>query len=184
MRVEMDHTQGNGARSALQRRSRRFALITAVMAIALLAAIIATFAYVAIFRPDDVPELLVLYALYWFPTLFYAWGLAAISLIFVDIGKGALFGPAVGRGLRRLGVALIAGGAINLVTIRLLHNAWLPRGFSDGTTRPFSGLEFDPAYLILVLVGFALVLLAQLLQLAETYRARATELEAELDEFL
>ena len=181
----MDHpTQSNVAQSALQRRSRHFALITAVMAVALLAAIVATFAYVAIVRPEDVPELLILYALYWFPTLFYAWGLAAVSRIFVDIGKGALFGPAVGRGLRRLGAALIGGGAINLLTILLLHNARLPRGFSDGTTQPFSGLEFDPAYLVLILVGFALVLLAQLLQLAERYRARAAELEAELDEFL
>lgn len=181
----MDYpTQRNGPRSALQRRSRLFALITAVMAVALLTAIIFTFAYVAIFRPGDVPELLILYGLYWFPTLFYAWGLVAVSLIFVDIGKGALFGPAVGRGLRRLGAALIAGGAVNLIIIRVLHNAQVPHGFSDGTTRPFSGLEFDPAYLVLILVGFALVLLAQLLQLAEAYRARATELEAELDEFL
>ena len=154
------------------------------MAAALLAALVATFVYVPVFRPEDVPELLILYALYWLPTLFYAWGLGAISLIFVDIGKGALFGPAVGRGLRRLGAALIGGGAINLVTILLLHNASLPAGLSDGTTRPFSGLEFDPAYLVLILVGFALLLLAQLLQLAETYRARAAELEAELDEFL
>ena len=179
-----DPDQGSVARSALQRRSRRFALVTAAMAAALLASIVVTFAYVALFRPQDVPELLILYALYWFPALFYAWGLAAVSLIFVDIGKGALFGPAVGRGLRRLGAALIGGGAVNLVTILLLHNASLPHGLSDGTTKPFAGLEFDPAYAVLILVGFALVLLAQLLQLAEAYRARAAQLEAELDEFL
>ena len=172
------------AGTALQRRSRRLAVITAAMAAGLLAGIVSTIAYVAIYRPDDMPELLILYGLYWFPSLFYAWGLAAVSLIFVEIGKGALFGPAVGRGMRRLGAALIGGGAINLITILLLHNARLPEGFSDGTTQPFAGLEFDPAYLVLILVGLALVLLAQLLQLAETYRAKATELQAELDEFL
>jgi hypothetical protein len=172
------------AQAALQRRSRRFALITAVLAAGLLAAIVSTFAYVAIFRPADVPELLILYALYWFPTLFYVWGLAAVSLIFVDVGRGALFGSAVGRGLRRLGIALIGGGAVNLLIIHVLHNAQVPTGFSDGTTRPFAGLEFDPAYVVLILVGFALLLLAQLLQLAETYRTRAAELEAELDAFL
>lgn len=154
------------------------------MAAGLLAAIVSTIAYVVIFRPDDVPELLILYGLYWLPTLFYAWGLTAVTFIFVEIGNGGLFGPAVGRGMNRLGAALIGGGAINLVTILLLHNARLPGGFSDGTTQPFSGLEFDPAYVVLILVGFALLLLAQLLQLAESYRARATELEAELDEFL
>ena len=179
-----DREHGERVQRALQRRSRRFGLATAAMAGALLAAIVASFAYVAAFRPQDVPELLVLYALYWFPALFYAWGLAAVSLIFVEIGRGALFGPAVGRGLRRLGTALIGGGAVNLVTLFLLHNATLPGGLSDGTTRPFAGLEFDPAYVVLILVGCALVLLAQLLQLAEGYRSRATRLEAELDEFL
>lgn len=168
----------------IQRRSRQFAVATVLMGLIIVGAFIATMASAFLAPAADQPELQVLYAVYWFPTLFYLWALIAIRRTFRDIGAGALFGPAVARGLRQVGWALLTGGIVNLIIIRIIQNSYLPRGFSTGETHLFRGINFDPAYVMLILIGLALLLLGQLIQAAADETARAKRLETELGEFL
>jgi hypothetical protein len=172
------------AQTEIQRRGRQFALLTGLLALVILGAFAISMGRAFSAPPADRPALPVLYAVYWFPSLFYVWALIAIGRTFRDIGRGALFGSTIARGLRHVGWALLIGGIVNSFIIRVVHNSYLPRGFSTGETHAFRGLSFDPAYIMLVLIGLALLLLARLIQAAADERARADRLEAELGEFL
>ncbi|MEA3041554.1 MAG: hypothetical protein QOC65_1043 [Sphingomonadales bacterium] len=168
----------------LRRRSRQFAASVAVLVVLLAAGMGASMLSAVYGPPRDAPERTILYALYWTPAVLYLWGLAAIAVAFRDVAQGALFVPAVERGLRHLGWSLILGGAANLAVVQLLHGATLPRGFADGRTQIFAGFGFDPAYLVLVLVGASILLVSRLIRIGAEYRERSRLLEAELDEFL
>jgi len=168
----------------IQRRSRQFATATVLLGLVIVVAFLVTMGSAFRAPAVDQPELQVMYAVYWLPSLFYLWALVAIRRTFLDIGAGALFGPAVARGLRRVGWALLIGGTVNLIVIRVIQNSYLPRGFSTGETHLFRGLNFDPAYVMLILIGLALLLLGRLLKAAADHSARAERLEAELDEFV
>jgi hypothetical protein len=168
----------------IQRRSRQFATATVLLGLVIVAVFAVTMASAFRAPAADQPELQVMYAVYWLPTLFYLWALLAIRRIFLDIGSGALFAPAVAKGLRQIGWALLSGGAVNLVVIRVIQNSYLPRGFSTGETHLFRGLNFDPAYVMLILIGLALLLLGRLMTAAADQSARAERLETELGEFL
>jgi len=168
----------------IQRRSRQFATATVAMGLVIVGAFAVTMGSAFRAPAADQPELQVMYAVYWVPSLFYLWALVAIRRTFLDIGAGALFAPAVALGLRQVGWALLAGGAVNLIIIRIIQNSYLPRGFSTGETHVFRGLNFDPAYIMLILIGLALLLLGRLIKAAADESARAKRLETELGEFL
>ena len=168
----------------IQRRSRQFATATVLMGVVIVGAFAVTMGNAFRAPAADQPELQVMYAVYWLPTLFYLWALVAIRRTFRDIGAGALFAPAVARGLRQVGWALLTGGIVNLIVIRIIQNSYLPRGFSSGETHLFRGLNFDPAYVMLILIGLALLLLSQLIKAAADESAKAKRLETELTEFL
>jgi hypothetical protein len=172
------------SQTGLRARSRQFAALTALLGLALVAGILLSFGAALLGPPQDVAARAILYVLYWFPALFYLWGLAAIRRAFIDMARGALFGPAVARGLRHLGWALLLGGTAAAAVLHVLQSASLPGGFADGTVKPFAGTGFDPAHLMLVLVGAALLLLARLLRIADDYRQRSRKLEAELEEYV
>jgi hypothetical protein len=167
--------------AALRRQSGLFAKFTLVLALALVAGIATCLASLPLRSGGDPDWLMGLHLLYWFPSLFYLWVLVAVRRTFADVAKGALFGPAVARGLRHLGWALIVGGILNTALAPLLQTARLPSGFADGRTLIFG---FDSAYLVLSLVGAAVLLLARLIRTAADYQAKNEALEAELDEFL
>ena len=168
----------------IQRRSRQFATATVLLGLVIVGVFAVTMGSAFRAPAADQPELQVMYAVYWLPSLFYLWALVAIRRTFVDIGAGALFAPAVARGLRQVGWALLVGGMVNLIIIRVIQNSSLPRGFSTGETHLFRGLNFDPAYVMLILIGLALLLMGRLITAAAEARARTEQLEAELGEFL
>lgn len=174
----------DSAETEIQRRSRQFAVITTVLALIIITAFALTMASALTAPAADRPELPILYAVYWFPTLFYLWALVAVRRTFGDIGRGALFGPTVARGLRHVGWSLLIGGTVNSIIIHIVQSAFVPAGFSTGETHAFRGLKFDPAYIMLILIGLALLLLAKLIAAAAEQRARADRLESELGEFL
>ena len=167
-----------------QRRSRQFATATALLGLVIVAAFAVTMGSAFRAPAVDQPERQIIYGVYWLPSLFYLWALVAIRRTFLDIGAGALFAPTVARGLRQVGWGLLVGGTFNLIVIRVIQNAYLPRGFSTGETHVFRGLNFDPAYVMLILIGLALLLLGRLIKAAAEQSARAERLEAELDDFL
>jgi hypothetical protein len=170
----------NDAQAALRRQSGLFARITLLLA-SILAAGIAICMASALLVPRDPGQLALLHALYWFPSLFYLWVLIAVRRAFVDIAAGALFGPAVERGLRHLGWCLVAGGILSTLLAPWVRSGPLPAGFVDGRTQVFG---LDSVDLVLALVGVAVLLLSRLLNLAGAYRSRSQALEAELKGFL
>jgi hypothetical protein len=174
----------HSAETEIQRSGRQFAFITGLLALVIFAALAVSMGVAFSAPPADRPALPLLYAVYWFPSLFYVWALIAIRRTFRDIGRGALFGPSIARGLRHVGWALLIGGAVNSFIIGVVHNSYVPQGFSTGDTHAFRGLSFDPAYIMLVLIGLALLLLARLIKAAADERSRADRLESELGEFL
>ena len=171
------------AEDAIRRRSRQFATATALLALLIIGVFAFTMVTALTAPARDRQALVVLYGVYWFPSLFYLWALVAIRRTFLDIGRGSLFAMAVAKGLRQVGWALLIGGAVNSLIIRVVQSAYLPGGFSTGETHAFRGVEFDPAYIMLILIGLALLLLARLVHAAAEERARADRLEAELSEF-
>ena len=168
------------AQAALRRQSRLFAGLTLLLALVLAAGIVVCMAS-ALLAPRDSGALALLHALYWFPSLFYFWVLIAVRRAFVDIAAGALFGPAVERGLRHLGWCLIAGGILSTLLAPWVRSGPLPPGFVDGRTQVFG---LDSVDLVLALVGIAVLLISRLLALAGAYRNRSHALEAELRGFL
>lgn len=174
----------DSAETAIQRRGRQFASVTALLALVIIGAFSLSMGSAFTAPPADRTGLAALYAVYWVPSLFYLWALMALRRTFGDIGRGALFGSTVARGLRHVGWALLIGGIVNSIIIRIVQNSYLPGGFSTGETHAFRGLSFDPAYVMLVLIGLALLLLAKLIKAAAEQAERADRLEAELGEFL
>jgi len=155
----------------IRRRSRQFATATMLLGLVIVAVFAVTMASAFRAPAADQPELQVMYAVYWLPSLFYLWALLAIRRTFLDIGAGSLFASAVARGLRQVGWALLTGGIVNLIVISIIQNSYLPRGFSTGDTHVFRGLNF------------ALLLLSRLIRVAADQSAKAERLETELGEF-
>ena len=168
---------------AIRRRSGHFATATAALAALMALAVAISIARTLAAPAQDQPELSILHGIYWMPTFFYLWAALAIRRTFSDVAKGAIFAPAVATGLRRVGWALILGGALNSITIRIVQSASLPRGFSFGDAYAFRGTKVDAAYFTLVIVGLALLLLGRVLQAAAELQQRSERLQAELDEF-
>ena len=76
----------------IQRRSRQFATATVLLGLVIVVAFLVTMGSAFRAPAVDQPELQVMYAVYWLPSLFYLWALVAIRRTFLDIGAGALFG--------------------------------------------------------------------------------------------
>jgi hypothetical protein len=131
------------------------------------------------------PEIFLLRTVYVLPAAFYLWALLALWRTFRDIGGGATFEPAIARGLRQLGWALLGSGVASAFLVPLIAISILRAGRASGTI-PAGGHhgQVDAAHLMLVLVGIAILLVARLFAMAAQYRARKDELETELSEFL
>jgi hypothetical protein len=102
------------------------------------------------------------------PMLFYLFALWTVRRAFTELAGGAMFAAVVPRLLARVGWALAAGGAAQVVATPWLLRALAGRG---------AFLFFDPAAITLGVVGLLLVVLAGLL-------ARGAAMQAELDGFL
>lgn len=170
--------------SRLKPMADRFALVTSVAGLAIIAVFAWTMMAALRGPPEDLPALPILYAVYWFPTLFYLGALAAFYRTFRDLGRGALFAPTIATGLRRGGWLLLVGGGVNVLVIKVVQSATLPSGFSTGDIHAFRGVEFDPAYLVVMATGLTLLLLARLLQIAAAQHEDSKRLEAELESFV
>lgn len=179
-----DRTKGLEVQS---RRLRRFTSLIAILLAGIICASVAAALRAAgsPAAPLDRSELLVAQALFWLPSFFYLWALLAIRAIFGNLARGATFEPAVAKGLQHVGLAMIGGAATSAVVVPNLTRIVIQTGLVRGETRPFQGiLHFDLAYLVLGVVGLALILLARLLGRAAELQAEAQALRSELDEFL
>lgn len=169
----------------LRRQSGRFATLVIAM-VMLLVAVIA----LSLFGISQVPEarlagIIVRQAIDWLALVFYLWGLFAIRRTFRDIAAGGLFEPAISRGLRHLGLAVLGGSAASAVVVPNLRRLAMRTGLLEDTLRPWEAVaHFDVAFVMLGVVGFALILLSRLIGVAGDFRARANALETELGEFL
>jgi len=112
--------------------------------------------------PDPLAEFL--------PSLVYLWGLFRLRGALAAIAAGELFGPAVERALRDLGIALVAGTALDIAVLpNLLF--W--------TLGPGHGglLRFDVGNFCAGAMGAGLLVIARLVRTAAAMRE-------ELDGFL
>lgn|GEM_PF-2622607 len=172
-----------------RRQSGRFASVTGFTTILVIALMLFNVFHnlrsaVAGALPGGASEALLSAALFWLPGFFFLWGLWAIWRIFKGISRGDLFGPAIGAGLTQLGWALLGGGAASAVAVPNLLRWSIEAGLVSGITRKHQGiLHFDMAYVMLVLLGGAILLLGKLIRRAGEYRAESVKLQAELDEF-
>ena len=169
----------------LRAASRYFALATLVMTLLLLVFMGAMLLEEGSDPANARTEMLVLHTAYLLPGLFYLWALLALRMTFRDIGRGATFEPAIARGLRQLGWALLGSGVASTFLVPLIAVPIIRRGMASGTIEPGRhSSQIDAAYLMLVLVGIAILLVARLFAMAADVRARNQALEAELGEFL
>ena len=175
------------AGSGLRRQSGRFATITmiAMLLLGLVMLLTVRLSILGVERGmSSGPDAWVRLALFWLPSFFYLWGLWAIRRIFRDLARGAMFQPAVGAGLTQLGWAIVGGAVASAVAVPNLLRWSIQAGLITGKTRPNEGLlHFDVAYLMLALVGGAILLLARLLRVAAEYQEESRRLRTELDEF-
>lgn len=169
----------------LRSASRHFAAAALVMTALLLIAVAGMVIEQARNPANARPELLILRTIYVLPALFYFWALLALWRTFRDIGGGATFEPAISRGLRQLGWALLGSGVASAFLVPLIAITILRAARANGTVPPGGHHgHVDAAHLMLVLVGIAILLVARLFAMAAQYRARKDELETELSEFL
>lgn len=100
------------------------------------------------------------------PGLGYLWALWAVQRTLGDLAEGRLFHPTVVRGMRHIGIGVLAGALLNVFAATNLYR------LIEGGTGGY--LYFDLSGIVLGVVGAALVLLARLVDQA---RALQTELE-------
>jgi hypothetical protein len=105
--------------------------------------------------------------IFYLPMCIYVWAIWMVRQALRSIALGAVFGQVVPRLLWRIGVALFAGGLINVFGVTLLARLIYGRG---------AYAMFDGAAITLGVIGATLVLVAQLL-------AQASAMREELDEF-
>ncbi|MGY6661321.1 MAG: DUF2975 domain-containing protein [Glycocaulis sp.] len=100
----------------------------------------------------------------------YLYGVWTLGVTFSALARGAsLFSPALSAGLRRVGLALAAGGVIS---IAVMPNLLRMAGHTQG-----SYLHFDPGAMALILTGGAVFLLGGIID-------RAARQEAAMSEFI
>jgi hypothetical protein len=116
--------------------------------------------------PEDQALLLLVRLL---PGLGYLWALWAVQRALGELAAGRLFHAAVARGIRHIGIGVLAGALASVFAITNLSR--LIVGGQGGLA------YFDLSGIVLGVVGAALVLLARVVD-----SARA--LQAELDEIL
>lgn len=178
---------GEAADKGLRRQSGSFATITtiAMLLLGLVMLVTIRLSVLGVERGmSSAADAGVRLFLYWLPSFFYLWGLWAIRRIFRDLAKGAMFQPAIGGGLTQLGWAIVGGAVVSAVAVPNLLRWSIQAGLITGTTRPNQGLlHFDVAYLMLFLVGGAILLLARLLRVAAEYQEESRRLRSELEEF-
>lgn len=169
----------------LRAASRYFAIATMVMTLLLL-----VFMGAMLIEEGGDPanvriEMLVLHTAYLLPGLFYLWALLALRMTFRDIGRGATFEPAIARGLRSFGWALVGSGITKTFVVPLVTVPIIRRGVANGTIEAGRHVtQVDAADVLLALVGIAILLVARLFAMAADVRARNQALETELGEFL
>ena len=102
------------------------------------------------------------------PALLYIIALWSLGSVFAGVSKGEAFGSLVAGGLRRVGLALLAGALSSIFGVMLVSRAMTGAG---------SYVYLDVPGMVLACIGLGLMLLARLL---ETARA----VQAELDEMI
>ncbi len=169
----------------LRATSRHFAVVAIVMMVLLVVFVGAMIIEEGRDPTSERVEIFVLRTVFVVPSLFYLWALLALGRIFRDVGRGATFEPTIARGLRQLGWALLGGGLASALVVPLIAITVLRPALAAGGPAPghYEG-RIDAAYLMLALVGVAILLVARLFGMAFGYRARNDELETELSEFL
>ena len=173
----------------LRRQSGQLALVTGVMTSLVIGLMLFTIflnmrGAASGALPGGAVEAAVKSLIYWLPGFLHLWGLWSIWRVFRNIAKGDLFGPVIGKGLAHLGLAVAAGGAASALAVPNLLRWSIEAGLVSGRTAPFQGvLHFDMAYLMLVLLGGAILLLGRLIGRAAEYQSDSEKLRSELDEF-
>jgi hypothetical protein len=113
----------------------------------------------------------VLAALVWYtPTAFYLFGVWSIGSAMGQLAKGRLIQPTLSAALRRVGLALGAGGLMSVFVVPNLVRLL-------GHTQGGSYLHFDVAGMTLGMIGGALFLLGRVMD-------QAGRVQAELDEMI
>lgn len=169
----------------LRAASRYFALAPLVMTAVMLIFVVGQVREWAGDPAGDRREPIALLAADMLPALFYLWALLALWATFRAVGRGATFEPTIARGLRQLGWALLGSGIASALIIPLVKVPIIKRAVASGTMEPGEHVVgIDAAYLMLVLVGIAILLVARLFAIAASIRMRNEALEAELGEFL
>lgn len=149
---------------SLERQSRVLRdLVTGVFAI--LACTFVMIVWFALQRGQPVAQWLLIHEI---PTVFYLTAIWMVRRALAALAKGALFDAVVSKLLARVGWALAGGGLSTVFVTPNLMRFFANRG---------SFATFDVGAITLGVVGFALILVARLLE-------RASEMRAELDEIL
>jgi hypothetical protein len=159
-----DPTHDSAALTASATRLR--GILTALVAFLVAALVAERLGYAGLYRGIATPAGLARQMLFASPAAAYLIALWQLRHVAAAVAEGAAFGSAAVRGLRRVGLSLIAG-AILALAMPALH-----RLLGQDYVRL---IDFDVATLVIAGIGLGLVFLARLLD-------RAGAVQAELDE--
>lgn len=154
-------------RNEIQRRSRSLEILATVVFFVLILTLMLE--ATAIPRADDLAAAAKFSLIFRLPVFFYLLAIWMIRRAFAALAKGAMFGDVVPRLLTWIGFALSAGAFTTVFVVPLLHR--ISFGGEAGSIA-----NFDPAAILLGIVGLLLVVLARLL-------VQAAKIHAELQEF-
>lgn len=112
----------------------------------------------------------------WAPAVFYLWALWTLRGLFAALSrKGFVFHDVVANALGRMGVALVLGAATSLVALPFLIQL--------GSRVLGQIAIFAAPALTIGVIGLGLIAVAGMIRRAARLEAKATSLQAKLDEF-
>ncbi len=160
------------------RSFNRWLAVVAALAIVAIVGVIAITLLVVSRWQSSHPETLTRLALTWSPSLFYLWAMWTLRGLFSDLSRsGPAVQPAVTRALSRIGLALMGGAALTLITA--------PFVLAQETPHRAGGFAiFNVPALTLGLLGLALIIVARMLKQAIAAQARVKSLETKLEGFI
>jgi len=153
------------SRNEIQRHSRSLGMLSTVVFFLMLLALCVEAG--ALLRGGALSDAAMSGLIFRLPLLFYLLAIWKMRQAYAALAKGAMFGDVVPPLLTWIGLALSAGALMTVVGVPLL----------DHLTIGIGGLvNYDPAAIVLGIVGLMLAILARLL-------TQAANMRAELEEF-
>lgn len=158
-----------------QKRTRLF-FWSATAVFAALVFILALQVFVHVRDDRDTTRNVAIIALSWAPAVFYLWALWTFRALFAALSrKGYVFHDVIAGALGRIGLALVLGAVTSLIALPFLIQL--------GSRILGQFAIFTAPALTIGVIGLGLIAVAGMIQRAARLEAKASSLQAKLDEF-